>query len=80
MQKHNQQKDDPKKDFLKSKKYRNKSNIPQLTSKNSKKEFLREIHGLLLSPDIRVPTKSAATSPTNNIPSKMVYKLINILL
>ncbi len=50
-----------------------KSIVPHKISNKSSKEFLCEFHGLLLLLNTRMPIKSAAASPTNNIPSKMVY-------
>jgi hypothetical protein len=50
-----------------------KSIVPHKKSKKSSNEFLCEFHGLLFLLNTRMPIKSAAASPTNNIPNKMVY-------
>jgi hypothetical protein len=47
--------------------------VPHKISNKRSKEFLCEFHGLLLLLNTRIPIKSAAASPTNNIPNKMVY-------
>ena len=51
----------------------NKRIVPHKISNKSSKEFLCEFHALLPLLKMRMPIKSAAASPTNNIPNKMVY-------